>query len=204
MPSRIQDPGVCDPNRIRGLCVPGVATRSIGAADALVEGDALYRPCYPPRRRGGVLGGCSLSGCPRPRPRRARSVKGFVDSVARCTAPDTAVAFGDTETSRVAICKSPGGQYEYRGVRVCGGANLIVPAMQYGDGKFAAENDGVTYTVTASSLVVSAGNRVIREEPMAHFHSPQAPPPPAATSPPPTTPAAPLPPPLPAEEGGGG
>lgn len=130
--------------------------------------------------------------------------QGFVDSVARCTAPDTAVAFGDTETSRVAICKSPGGQYEYRGVRVRDGAKLIVPAMQSGDGKFAAENDGVTYTVTASSLVVSAGNRVIREEPMADFHSPQAPPPPAATSPPPTTPAAPLPPPLPAEEGGGG
>nr|WP_238158848.1 hypothetical protein [Mycobacterium sp. MFM001] len=130
--------------------------------------------------------------------------QGFVDSVARCTAPDTAVAFGDTETSRVAICKTPGGQYEYRGVRVRDGAKLIVPATQSGEGRFVAENDGITYTVTASSLVVSAGNQVIREEPMVDFHSPQTPPPPAATSTPTTTPAAPLPPPLPAEEGGSG
>lgn len=130
--------------------------------------------------------------------------QGFADSVARCTAPDTAVAFGDTESSRVAICKTPGGQYEYRGVRVRDGAKLIVPAAQSGDGKFVAENDGITYTVTATSLTVSAGNQVIHEEPMLDFHSPQTSPPQAATSTPTTPPAAPMPPPLPAEEGGSG
>jgi hypothetical protein len=45
----------------------------------------------------------------------------------------------------VAICKSPGGQYEYRGVRVRDGARLIVPASQSGDG-FVADNDGMTYS----------------------------------------------------------
>lgn len=126
--------------------------------------------------------------------------QGYVDSTARCTSPATAVAFGSTETSRVAICKTPGGQYEYRGVRVRDGARLIVAASPSGDGVFVADNDGITYTVTAQSLVVSLGGKVIREEPMMHFHGPGAP---AAPAPPPTTtPTTPLPPPLPAEVGG--
>jgi hypothetical protein len=137
--------------------------------------------------------------------------QGFVDSTARCTAPDTAVAFGSTATSRVAICKSPSGEYEYRGVRIRDGAKLIVPATRSADGTFVAENDGITYTVTASSLVVSVGKQVIREEPMVDFHGPEAPTTPTATStptaptaPPPETPATPLPPPLSAEVGGSG
>jgi hypothetical protein len=153
--------------------------------------------------------------------------QGYVDSTARCTAPNSAVAFGSTATSRVAICKTAGGQYEYRGLRVSDGAKLIVPASQSGGG-YLAENDGITYTVTSKSLVVSAGNNVIREEPMVDFHTPgtaaaqagtPAPAAPAtsatttpttttATTPttaPPTTPTSttPLPPPLPAEVGGG-
>jgi hypothetical protein len=149
--------------------------------------------------------------------------QGYVDSTARCTTPGTAVLFGGTETSRVAICKTSGGQYEYRGVRTSDGAKLVVPATQSGDG-FIAENDGVTYMVTAKSLVVSVGNKVIREEPMVDFHrpgtpeAPGAPPPAAPTQTTPTqttttqttttqtttTPTTPLPPPLPAEVGGGG
>ena len=129
--------------------------------------------------------------------------QGYVDSTARCGAPATAVAFGSTETSRVAICKTPGGQYEYRGVRVRDGAKLIVPASQSGDGGFVADNDGMTYTVTSKSLVLSVGAKVIRDEPMVDFQRPQTPEAPAA---PPTTatPTTPLPPPLPAEVGGGG
>jgi hypothetical protein len=132
--------------------------------------------------------------------------QGFVDSTARCTTPDAAAAFGSTATSRVAICRTPGGQYEYRGVRVRDGAKLIVPASRSDDGGFVAENDGITYTVTASSLVVSVGKQVIREEPMVDFRGPE--PPKAPTTPTaietPETPATPLPPPLPAEVGSGG
>jgi hypothetical protein len=127
--------------------------------------------------------------------------RGYVDSTARCAAPNTAVLFGSTDTSRVAICKTPGGPYEYRGVRVRDGARLIVPASQSGDG-YVADNDGMSYLVTLKSLVVSVGSKVIREEPMVDFHSPGTPaaPPPATTTP--TTPTTPLPPPLPAEAGG--
>ena len=131
--------------------------------------------------------------------------QGYVDSTARCTTPDTAVAFGSTETSRVAICKTPGGQYGYRGVRVRDGAKLIVPASPSGDGVFVADNNGITYKVTANSLVVSAGNQVIREEPMVDFHGPETPKAPTATSAPTApltaTPTTPWQPPLPAERG---
>jgi hypothetical protein len=129
--------------------------------------------------------------------------QGYIDSTARCAPPDAAIVFGSTATSRVAICKAPGGQYEYRGVRVRDGAKLILPASQSGDGGFVAENDGITYTVTAKSLVVSVGKQVIREEAMVDFRSPESPNAPAAPSPT-TTPTTPLPPPLPAEAGGSG
>lgn len=128
--------------------------------------------------------------------------RGYVDSTARCAAPDTAVVFGYTESSRVAICESPDGDLTYRGVRVRDGARLITAATRTDDGAFAAERDGIEYLVTSKSLVVSAGEKVIRDEPMLDFHR-------AGTS---TTPAAPetkstptsttpLPPPLPAEVG---
>jgi hypothetical protein len=122
---------------------------------------------------------------------------GYVDSTARCASPNSAVLFGSTETSRVAICKAPGAQFEYRGVRLSDGAKLIVTASQSGDG-FVADNDGVTYTVSAKSLVVSMGNKMIRDEPMVDFHQPDAP----AAAPTTTTPTTPLPPHLRAEVGG--
>jgi hypothetical protein len=139
----------------------------------------------------------------------ATDALGFVDSTARCAAPDTAVVFGSTATSRVAICQTPSGKYEYRGVRISDGAKLVVPASASSDGGFVADSDGITYTVTSSSLVVSEGNQEIRREPMVYFHGPKTPAaspgtsapaaPPPSTTPTPTTP---LPPPLPAEVGG--
>jgi hypothetical protein len=128
-------------------------------------------------------------------------VQGYLNSTARCSSADAMVVFGSTDSSRVAICETPDG-YEYRGVRVSDGARLIVPAEASGDGTFVAGNGGIGYMVTAKSLVVSEGNKVIREEPMVDFHGPQAPAPAAAPATP--TPTTPLPPPLPAEEGHGG
>jgi hypothetical protein len=121
--------------------------------------------------------------------------QGYVDSAARCAPPNTAVLFGSTNASRVAICKTPDGQYEYRGVRVRDGAKLVAPASQSGDG-FVVDNDRITYLVTAKSLVISLGHKVIRDESMVDFHRPGMPVPT-------TTPATPLPPPLPAEVGAG-
>jgi hypothetical protein len=120
---------------------------------------------------------------------------GFVDSTARCASPDTAVAFGHTATSRVAICRSADGQYTYRGVRVTDGAKLIIPAQQSGAGYF-AESEGVTYTVTTKSLTVSVGPDVIRDEQFFDFQQP------AITDTAPSAPGStPSTPPLPAEVG---
>ena len=148
----------------------------------------------------------------------ATDALGFVDSTARCAAPNTAVAFGSTANSRVAICKSPAGQFGYHGVRISDGAKLIASASASADGSYVAKQDGVTYTVTSSALVVSDSSGVIRREPMVSFHGPKTAQAPAGTAQTPAakpqTPAAtptstapsstaPLPPPLPAEIGGG-
>lgn len=130
--------------------------------------------------------------------------EGYVDSTARCASPSTVVVFGSTDTSRVAICKAPDGKYEYRGVRIDNGAKLIVPAEASGDGTFVADNGGISYTVTAKSLAVNEGDKVIREDPMVDFHGPPAPAPaPAPATSTTSTSTTPLPPPLPAEQGHG-
>jgi len=140
--------------------------------------------------------------------------QGYIDSTARCPGGDTAVAFGATQASRVAICQTAGGRFQYRGVRVRDGAKLIIPASRSAGGEFVAENDGVTYTVTSDALVVSAGSKVLRKEPMVDFHGQATRQAPGDTSddssgstaaptatPAPETPR-PLSPPLPAEVGG--
>ena len=127
--------------------------------------------------------------------------QGYIDSTARCNPPDTAVVFGSTDSSRVAICKTSAGQYQYRGVRVRDGAKAILPASQSGDGGFVADNDGVVYFVTAKSLAVTVDNRVIREEPMVDFHRPGASEAPPVTSPSTPTSTPPTGPRLPAEQG---
>jgi hypothetical protein len=98
---------------------------------------------------------------------------GYVDSTARCTAPDTAVLFGSTKTSRVAICKTASG-YEYRGVRVSDGAKLVAVATQTSSDSYAVENDGVKYTITPTALSVTSSGNTFRTETWADFHGPKA------------------------------
>ena len=160
-----------------------------------------------------------LAGSPPASADPATDAQGFVDSTARCPTGDTAVAFGSTASSRVAICKSAGGAYQYRGVRISDGAKLIAAATADGQGGYTATSDGITYAVSAKSLDISAGSQPIRSEPMTFFRSggplsgtAAATPAPAAgptgtpstpvTGAPAPVPTTPLPPPLPAEVGG--
>jgi len=130
--------------------------------------------------------------------------QGYLDSTARCASPATAVIFGSTETSRIAICEQSDGSFQYRGVRVRDGARLVLPATSNGDG-YVAENDGLSYTVTTESLVVSSGDEVIRDEALLDVHtSGGASAVTTATQTSTTrTSTSPLPPPLPAEAGAG-
>lgn len=100
---------------------------------------------------------------------------GYLDSTARCTAPDTAVLFGTTKTSRVAICKLAAGGYEYRGVRVSDGAKLIAAAEQTSPDSYVINNAGVEYTVTPTALSVTANGNTFRTETWTDYHSPQSP-----------------------------
>lgn len=149
----------------------------------------------------------------------ASDSQGYVDSTARCASPSTLVMFGSTSSSRVAICKSPDGTFQYRGVRVVDGAKLILPARQSSTGGYSAANDGINYSVSSSALTVTSAGKTVRDESWIDFHGPVGSRTSTGTSAPssvvtatatvtatvtPTTPATPLPPPLPAEVGGSG
>ncbi|MCG5434040.1 hypothetical protein LV457_17345 [Mycobacterium sp. MYCO198283] len=132
----------------------------------------------------------------------ASDARGYLDSTARCTAPDVAVLFGSTATARVAICKAPDGDLTYRGVRLRDGAKLVVPATAGTNGTYVAESGGARYTVSRDTLTVSVGGGLIRDEPLVDSHGASAPAAPAPSAP---SSAAPPPgPPLPAEVGGSG
>lgn len=101
--------------------------------------------------------------------------EGYVNSTARCASPDTTVIFGSTETSRVAICKTASGSYQYRGVRVSDGAKLITSASQTSANSFVADYNGAKYTVTPTALSVTANGNTFRTETWTDYHGPQAP-----------------------------
>ena len=101
--------------------------------------------------------------------------QGYVNSTARCTSPDAAVIFGTTETSRVAICETAGGDYIYRGVRVSDGAKLVTAATKTAGDTFVAKNDGTTYTVTPQALSVTVNGDTFRTESWTDYHGPEAP-----------------------------
>jgi hypothetical protein len=97
--------------------------------------------------------------------------RGFVDTEVRCEAPQSAVAFGRTEQSLVAICVDRDGHYEYRGARLGDDAVLTVVAEPTVPGEFFAQKDGVTYTVTAKELVIKS-DEYVRTEPVLQFGTP--------------------------------
>ena len=87
--------------------------------------------------------------------------RGYLGTSARCPEGQSAVAFGRTQRSMVAICTTPGdGPYEYRGVRIRDGATLQTEA-DVTDNGFVARTDGATYTVTPNGLTVVSGGQVI-------------------------------------------
>jgi hypothetical protein len=100
---------------------------------------------------------------------------GYLDSTAHCAAPDIAVLFGTTKTSRIAICKTAAGAYEYRGVRVSDGAKLVTAADQTSADTYVVSNDGVKYTVTPTALSVTSNGDTFRTETWTDFHSTQSP-----------------------------
>ena len=102
--------------------------------------------------------------------------RGFIDTEVRCEAPQSAVAFGRTEQSLVAICVDRSGHYEYRGMRVKDSYALKVPGAGMLGGKYVARNADFTYIFSAKELMILQGwGWVIRKEPMVAFVEPRLP-----------------------------
>ena len=98
---------------------------------------------------------------------------GYVDSAARCDDDQVPVAFGRTSRALVAVCVDRDGQLEYRGVRLSDKASGNVPAGRAADGAIVASNDGVTYAVSPSMLLVSEGDTVIYRDAWIEFREPR-------------------------------
>lgn len=94
---------------------------------------------------------------------------GYVNSPARCDGPQAAVLIGRTPLSLIAICSDNRGHFEYRGMRLRDGALLKLPAAAMANGCFGARTEQIAYTVSKKKLLLTAGLRVVRDEPMLEF-----------------------------------
>jgi hypothetical protein len=98
--------------------------------------------------------------------------QGFINSSARCEGALIGAAFARTEGSLVTICSDQKGNYQYRAVRLSDGAALSLPAESTGPSKFVASNEGVTYSLSTAELVITAGDTVVRDEPVIDYREP--------------------------------
>jgi hypothetical protein len=74
----------------------------------------------------------------------------------------------------VVICGGHGdGQYGYLGVRLGDDAVLKTVARTPATHQFIAQNKGVTYAMSPSGLLVTAGGAVIKREPMIDYCEPR-------------------------------
>jgi hypothetical protein len=100
--------------------------------------------------------------------------RGFINSSARCDGPLSAVAIARTQSSLVTICADPKGGYLYRGVRLSDGAALDVSAESTGGRQFVAHSGEVAYSLSTQQLVVTAGDTVVRSEPVIEYREPHS------------------------------
>ena len=100
--------------------------------------------------------------------------RGFINSSARCDGPLSAVAIARTQSSLVTICADQKGGYLYRGVRLSDGAALDVSAESTGGRQFVAHSGEVAYSLSTQQFVVTAGDTVVRSEPVIEYREPHS------------------------------
>jgi hypothetical protein len=109
---------------------------------------------------------------PAPAPRQPQAPapptdsQGFVDSAARCDATQRAVAIARTERSAIVVCETAAGDYSYRGVRLQDGASLRLDDVRPIPAGFEARNDGTTYRLSPTELVVISGETLQSRDPV--------------------------------------
>jgi hypothetical protein len=103
----------------------------------------------------------------------AADARGFTERGPRCDRPQRALALARTERSLVVICSADDGRLEYVGVRLSDAAMLRTGAQRAAGG-FVGHSAQVDYVVSATELVVRAGDTVIKREPVVDFVDVQA------------------------------
>ncbi|KMO67358.1 hypothetical protein [Mycolicibacterium chlorophenolicum] len=109
-----------------------------------------------------------------PRPQAAAPAtdsQGFVDSPARCDTTQRAVAIARTERSAIVVCETAAGDYSYRGVRLQDGASLRLDDVRPIPAGFEARNDGTTYRLSPTELVVIAGETLQSRDPVVEYRA---------------------------------
>ena len=95
--------------------------------------------------------------------------RGFIDSPARCDDTQTLAAIGRTDQSQVVICKTADAAYEYRGVRTRIGTSITLGGAVITPTGFEVRNEGVTYAVSSTELLIMSDYRVLSQERMVEY-----------------------------------
>lgn len=98
----------------------------------------------------------------------AMDAQGYVDS-ARCDARQRAVAIARTEHATMVVCEASDGTYEYQGVRLRDGAALELDDVRPMAVGFEARNDGTTYRLSPTELVVLSGESMQSRDPVLDY-----------------------------------
>ena len=104
-------------------------------------------------------------------PTPAIDAHGFVDSAARCDDAQHAVAVARTQRSAVAVCEAGDGRFSYRGVRLQDGATLRLDDVRPIAAGFEARNEGTTYRLSPTELVVITGEALQSRDPVVQYRA---------------------------------
>ena len=96
---------------------------------------------------------------------------GFVDSTARCSLRQQVVAIARTTRSAMVICRDTDGTYEYTGTRLSDGASLRLDDVLAIPAGFEARNDGTTYRLSATELVVITGEDLLSRDAVVEYRA---------------------------------
>lgn len=109
---------------------------------------------------------------PQPKPAGlAMDDHGFVDSTARCSMGQQAVAIARTTRAAMVICREADGTYEYAGTRLHDGATLRLDDVLAIPAGFEARNDGTTYRLSATELVVITGEDLLSRDAIVEYRA---------------------------------
>ncbi|MCH9642269.1 MAG: hypothetical protein K0U71_11310 [Actinomycetia bacterium] len=109
---------------------------------------------------------------PTPKPAvPAMDDQGFVDSAARCAMPAQAVAIARTTRAAIVICRDVDGTYEYVGTRLRDGASLRLDDVLAIPAGFEARNDGTTYRLSPTEMVVITGEDLLSRDEVLEYRT---------------------------------